>query len=101
MNLRVHEAAENELLEGAKWYEVQQSGLGEQFVDEYQAAILRILAAPMSFARLETTRSRRNIRRCFLRRFPYFLAFELKDDEVIVLAVAHTKRRPNYFLRRR
>ena len=101
MNLRVHESAEQELLEGAEWYEDKQSGLGEQFVDEYQLAILRILAAPMSFARLETTRTRRNIRRCFLKRFPYYVAYEIKGDEMVVLAIAHTKRRPNYFLRRR
>jgi plasmid stabilization system protein ParE len=101
VNLRVHESAERELLEAAEWYEDRQSGLGEQFVDEYQLAMLRILAAPESFGRLETTRTRRNIRRCFLKRFSYYVAYELKSDEILVLAVAHTKRRPNNFLRRR
>ncbi len=101
MRLRTLSAAEDELVEGALWYEDRQAGLGEQFIDEYQEAILRIIAAPLSFTRLETTRSRRNVRRCFLKRFPYYVAFEIKDEEVIVLAVAHTKRMPNYFLKRK
>ena len=100
MKLRTLLPAEDELVEGALWYEDRESGLGEQFIGEYQEAILRIIAVPLSFARLETTRSRRNVRRCFLKRFPYYVAYEVKDDEVIVLAVAHTKRMPNYFLKR-
>jgi plasmid stabilization system protein ParE len=101
VKLRVVSAAEDELVEGAAWYEDRQSGLGEQFINEYQDAILRILATTGSYARLETTRSRRNLRRCFLKRFPYYVAFELLDEEIVVLAVAHTKRRPNYWIKRR
>jgi plasmid stabilization system protein ParE len=101
VNLRVHEAAEKELLDGAKWYEKRQRDLGEQLVDEYQAAILRILAAPTSYPKVETARTRRDIRRCVLKRFPYYVAYELCADEIVILAVAHAKRRPNYWIRRR
>ena len=100
MNLRVHAEAEKELLKGATWYDERQSGLGEQFIDEYQSAILRILATPRSYARISSARSRRNVRRCPLKRFPYFVAYELRDDLILVLAVAHAKRRPNYWIRR-
>jgi len=100
VKLRVLSAAEDELAEGAIWYEDRQAGLGDQLIEEYQDAIMRILAAPGSYARLETTRSRRNLRRCFLKRFPYYVGYELLADEVVVLAVAHTKRRPNYWIRR-
>jgi toxin ParE1/3/4 len=99
--LRVHEAAEKELLEGAQWYEDHQPGLGEQFLDEYQSALLQILAAPTSFSRMETARTKRIIRRCILQRFPYYVAYELLADEIVVVAVAHAKRRPNYWIRRR
>jgi plasmid stabilization system protein ParE len=96
VRIRVVSAAEDELVEGALWYESQREGLGEQFVDEYQNAVLRIISGPAGYARLETTRSRRNLRRCFLKRFPYYVAYELLTDEIVILAVAHTKRRPNY-----
>ena len=101
MRLSVHSSAERELIAAAKWYEDRQLGLGEQFVDEYQAAILRILAAPTSFAQVETNKSRRTIRRCPLKRFPYYLASEVRDEFILILAVAHAKRRPNYWTRRR
>jgi toxin ParE1/3/4 len=100
VKIRTLSAAEDELVEGALWYEDRQDGLGERFIDEYQDAILRILSGPASYARLETTRSRRNLRRCFLQRFPYYVAYELFTDEIVILAVAHTKRRPNYWIRR-
>ena len=37
-----------------------------------------------------------------LRRFPYFVYYEIRDPlPVLVYAVAHTSRRPGYWLRRR
>jgi toxin ParE1/3/4 len=101
VNLRVHEAAERELLSAARWYDQRQSGLGERFLDDYQAAVARIIAAPASYSRLETLRTRRDIHRCFLNRFPYYVAYELLNDQIVILAIAHTKRRPNYWIRRR
>src|SRR5688572_20024501 len=100
MRMRVLSPVEDELVEGAQWYDERLDGLGDEFIDEYQDALTRVLAAPQKFSRLETTRSRRDIRRCFLKRFPYCVAYEIKHDEIVVLALAHTRRRPNYFLRR-
>ncbi|RLT05905.1 MAG: type II toxin-antitoxin system RelE/ParE family toxin, partial [Planctomycetota bacterium] len=34
-------------------------------------------------------------------RFPYKIIFEMIQNEVVVLAVAHGSRRPNYWLKRR
>ncbi len=33
--------------------------------------------------------------------FRYALIFELLADEILIVAVAHTSRRPNYWLNRR
>jgi hypothetical protein len=40
------------------------------------------------------------IRKAILQRFPYVIAFEKHEQHVLVLAVAHAKRRPLYWLRR-
>jgi plasmid stabilization system protein ParE len=101
VNVRILLAAEDELVEAANWYEDRQPGLGERFLDEYQAAVLRILAAATSFARIETTRLKRDIRRCRLNVFPYYVPFELTEGEILILAIAHSKRRPNYWIRRK
>ena len=101
MKIRTLPAAEDDLVEGALWYEERQEGLGETFIDEYQETILRILSGPESQSLLETNRTRRVIRRCFLKRFPYYIAYEVVAGEILILAVAHAKRRPNYWIRRK
>ncbi len=40
------------------------------------------------------------IRRAVAEQFPYVVAFEAHDDHVRILAVAHGKRRPLYWLAR-
>ncbi len=42
----------------------------------------------------------RTIRRFLLRRFPYVIIYEIVSDEIHILAVAHTKRRPGYWKNR-
>ena len=40
------------------------------------------------------------IRKATIQRFPYVIAFEKHEQHVLVLAVAHSKRRPLYWLTR-
>ena len=42
----------------------------------------------------------RLIRKATIQRFPYVIAFEKHKQHVLVLAVAHAKRRPLYWLTR-
>ena len=101
MKFRALDPIEDDLFEAAWWYEQRQDGLGELFLDAYEQAVRRVIAAPTTFARLETNRTKRDIRRCGLERFPHYIIFEITADELIILAVAHPSRRPNYFLGRR
>jgi hypothetical protein len=39
------------------------------------------------------------IRRAFVNRFPYSIAYVLRDDELVILAVAHHSRGPRYWRR--
>ncbi len=48
-----------------------------------------------------TITTSREIRRCVLPKFPYYVAYEVLASEVIVLAVAHARRRPFYWINRR
>ena len=38
-----------------------------------------------------------NTRRCFVSRFPYGLIFQLKDNVLWIVAVAHLHQRPSYW----
>lgn len=98
----LHPEARSELRRAALWYDEQSPGLGDEFVAEVSAVLHRIGEAPRSFAPwLEAfAASGEPIRRAVVHRFPYVVAFEVHPEEVLVLAVAHGKRRPLYWLRR-
>ena len=55
---------------------------------------------PESFPRLLDVPEDLEIRRALLPRFPYALVFISTGVEIQVIAVAHTKRRPGYWLDR-
>ncbi|MBI3461482.1 MAG: type II toxin-antitoxin system RelE/ParE family toxin [Planctomycetes bacterium] len=35
-----------------------------------------------------------------LPRFPYRIIYEVRSDEIVILAIAHNRRRPGYWSRR-
>jgi len=101
VKVRVSTTAEREATEAACWYEDRQRGLGAEFLETYSHVLQEIEGQPDRFGRLETISSSREFRRCLLRRFPYSIVYEILPDEVIVLAVAHVSRRPNYWVGRK
>ncbi len=101
MKLRIDSAAETDLREAAAWYERQRTGLGLELLAEVDSALQRIRRAPYQHSKLETMPHEDDVRRAILGRFPYAVVYEIAAEEIHVLAVAHTCRRPNYWLHRR
>ena len=92
MNVRVLEIAQRELDEAVSYYNGQVAGLGDAFLLEAIAAIERIRQFPDAWHPLGE-----NLRRCRLRRFPYGLIYRAGESELLLVAVAHTHRRPGYW----
>ncbi|MGB7541429.1 MAG: type II toxin-antitoxin system RelE/ParE family toxin [Burkholderiales bacterium] len=92
MNVRVLDVAQRELDDAISYYNGQVSGLGDAFLLEAVAAIERIRRFPAAWHPLSG-----NIRRCHLRRFPYGLIYQADDSGVLIIAVAHSHRRPEYW----
>jgi plasmid stabilization system protein ParE len=89
-----------ELAEAALWYETRQSGLAVRFLQEVDHTQQALQSRPLSFPRLATTSSDLVIRRAILPRFPYALVFLELPAEIRILAIAHAKREPDYWLNR-
>ncbi|MDO8433570.1 MAG: hypothetical protein Q7S58_14290 [Candidatus Binatus sp.] len=89
-----------ELSEAAAWYESQRPGLAEDFLNEFEAVLRLIETRPASFPRLLDAAPDLNIRRAPLSRFPYSAVFIELPAEIRIVAVAHLKRRPGYWLNR-
>jgi toxin ParE1/3/4 len=90
----------DELAEAALWYEARRAGLGAEFLSEVEAVLPLLESRPHSFPRLEGLAPTLEVRRALLPRFPYALVFLVRPEELRVLAVAHAKRRPGYWLSR-
>lgn len=92
MNIRLLEPAQAELDEAIAWYAEQAPGLGDAFLIEALKSIKLIEQFPQAWHPLTP-----QIRRCRLKRFPYSLVYTLDGSEILVLAVAHQHRKPNYW----
>lgn len=84
-----------ELEAATRFYELEHPGLGQRFRREVGAAARRIGRYPLAWS-LEGD----DVRRCLLQRFPYKLLYAVEADQVVILAVAHQHRRPDYWLDR-
>ena len=78
--------------EAARFYERRREGLGLEFLNEVQRTITSILAHPQSGPSVSP-----NIRRRIVRRFPFGVLYAIHEKEIVVVAVAHLKRRPGYW----
>ena len=78
-----------EMDEAIAWYEHQGAGLGLQFITEIDTYLQRIADSPKQFFK-----TRGEIRRAVLHRFPYTIHFLDETNRIVVLAVFHVKRDP-------
>jgi len=95
MTYRYHPHARKELDEAADYYDLIDPNLGDDFLEEIDDCISRILKFPQAWTRL-----RGSVRRCRMHRFPYSLIYDSEDEHVFILAVMHSSRKPNYWVNR-
>ncbi len=92
MKVRLLDIAELELDDAWAWHEAQAPGLGERFLVEIRAGRDLIAAFPQSWHPLGD-----GVRRFRLKRFPYGMIYVADPAEIVVLAVAHHHRDPEYW----
>ncbi len=92
MTVRFLEVAQRELDEAIAYYNSQVPGLGDAYLLESVATIERIRRFPEAWQPLGE-----QLRRCRLRRFPYGLIYAVDEGSILIVAVAHTHRRPDYW----
>jgi plasmid stabilization system protein ParE len=92
LEIIVHEDADKEFKAAAVFYESQQTGLGATFLDRVAEGFDSILAQPLAGPLLLD-----DFRRRFTRQFPYSIVYRIESDRILVIAVAHWSRRPEYW----
>ncbi len=95
MNVVFSEIAHQELIEAVRFYDREFSGLGRRFREEVKKAVQRIAKYPEAWS-IE----KGEIRKCLLAKFPYKLLYSIEKDVVLIIAVAHQHRKPEYWIER-
>lgn len=93
--MELHPEAATELEEAALWYRDRSPIAALALMLEVESAFERILTAPARFP-LWLAGSRR----CFLPNFPFSVVYQFNEQRLLVLAVAHHRRRPGYWSER-
>ena len=97
IDIEFHPDARQEYLDALQWYVGRSEHVARRFQQDIVRGVEMIAEGPLQWPSLED--SMRFIR---LRQFPYILYYEtLSDSRIQILAVAHSRRRPGYWLHRR
>jgi plasmid stabilization system protein ParE len=98
--VRFEDQAEAEYRLAGRYYEQRRANLGIEFFDAVDETIDRILEHPQSGSAVPSVPSDLLVRRRAVTRFPYHIVYLEMAHEIRVLAVAHDRRRPGYWMDR-
>ena len=89
-SLKVQSEAVIDIQEAFEWYEMQNEGLGFEFIEEVENGFENICNHPQYYTSVNV-----DFRRIKVKRFPYLIVYEIEGDSVIVISVMHTSRKSN------
>jgi hypothetical protein len=92
MNYQFHPQALEEYAAAARYYAECQSGLEQRFMDAVEQTVQKILDAPESWLILKE-----DVRRCLTPIFPYAVLYTIESGYVLIIAVMHCHRKPDYW----
>lgn len=93
MKLSIHPLAELELTNGADWYTREATAeLGQAFISEFERSVGLLREHPKLGAPFTDP-----LRRLPMRRFPYSIVYAVSDAAIRVVAIAHQRRKPEYW----
>jgi plasmid stabilization system protein ParE len=95
MKLEFLPDARSEFLEAVEYYEARQHGLGKRFQAEIAEVCATILEHPFLWRERDG-----GFRRVNCPVFPYYIAYFIRGTIVVVAAVAHASRHPDYWKKR-
>lgn len=93
--VRILSIAKQEMINSAIFYETQAQGLGNDFLDKIDNIIDDISKNPDRWPIINN-----NIRRRLVQTFPYCILYRIDSEEIVILAIMHLRRHPDYWVDR-
>ncbi len=94
---QIHRSARVEWDKAIAYYEKQEAGLGRELQTEVEDTFVRIQQNPGLGSPYKDT----EYRSMLVHRFQYSVVYLETDDAISVMAIAHQRRKPGYWSRRR
>ena len=89
MKIEFLHPARLEFTDAVSYYNQQSEGLGYEFAAEVNRTLGRIAQYPEAWPKLS-----KRTRRCRTNRFPYGLIYQVREDNLLIVAVMHLSRNP-------
>lgn len=77
------------------WYYSHGPSIASDFEREIERSLRLITQSPLRWPKYDEKR-----RRLVVRKFPYSIIYELIGEQIVILAVAHGRRKPYYWRKR-
>lgn len=80
---------DDDIADATEWYELQQKGLGEKFIEDWETTVEYIISNPNAYQR-----KLKQYRHAYFKKFPYLIVYELERTNIIIYGVVNTKTHP-------
>lgn len=95
MKVSFLELAEAELTDAFEYYQTIIDDLGYEFVKEIELSLDRIKRFPDSYQEIG-----KRSRRCLVHKFPYGIIYQIREKEILIVAISNLHREPEYWVSR-
>ena len=97
---RYHPAARDELRAAVAYNEAERPGRGIRLEAAVRRVLRRIQLLPRSAPRNPHVEGSPKVRHARVKQHPYVVVYEEAAEYLVVLAIAHTSKRPGYWMER-
>ena len=100
MRVRVLAEAAEELAQAALWYDQESPDLGLRLIEAFENAVQLLREELPPLVTMGRQAGSLGAKRIILHRFPFSVVVLEREDEFVVVALAHFARRPGYWKER-
>ncbi len=93
--LKIRTLAQQDVQEIINYYDIINQNITNRFLEKLYLDIEIIKSNPFLFSK-----KHKEIRNCYLRKFPFNIYYQINDKNIDILAVLHTSRNPNIWQKR-